>query len=137
MRCSRSAAKFECGEALAPDPRFAHGSNINSRDESCGKLVASGCRGKCLAAKRGQAERAKFGRKFAKLQPERVLAFGLRLVLHDFSMKKLANASPLHLLFHHDKAPGTQKAPATRTGLSARGFGPLVECCRSSSQTTG
>jgi hypothetical protein len=60
MRCPRSVAKFECSEALPPDPRFAHGSNINSRDESCGKLKASGCGAKCLAAKRGQAERAKF-----------------------------------------------------------------------------
>jgi hypothetical protein len=57
--------------------------------------------------------------------------------LHDFSMKKLANVGPCAYLFHHDKAPGTQKAPATGTGLSARGFGPLVERGRSSSKTAG
>jgi ubiquinone/menaquinone biosynthesis C-methylase UbiE len=33
------------------------------------------------------------------------------------------------LLFHHDKAPRTQKAPAAGAGLSARAFGPLVEGC--------
>jgi hypothetical protein len=51
MRRSRSVVKFECSEALALDQRFAHGSNINSRGESCGKLVASGFCAKCLAAK--------------------------------------------------------------------------------------
>jgi hypothetical protein len=56
MRGSRSVAKFECSEALAPGLCFAHGSNINSRGESCGKLVASGCRAKSHAAKTGQAE---------------------------------------------------------------------------------
>jgi hypothetical protein len=49
-----SAAKFECSEALTPGLCFAHGSNINSRDESCGKLKANGFRAKSLAAKRGQ-----------------------------------------------------------------------------------
>jgi hypothetical protein len=56
MRRSRSAAKLEGSEALALDQRFAHGSNINSRDESCGKLKANGACAKCLAAKSGQAE---------------------------------------------------------------------------------
>jgi hypothetical protein len=55
MRYSRSVAKFQCSEVLAPGPAFLHGSNINSRDESCGKLVASGFRAKSLAAKTGQA----------------------------------------------------------------------------------
>jgi hypothetical protein len=54
MRCSRSVAKFECSEALARELCFAHGSNINARAESCGKLEASGCCAKCLAAKTGQ-----------------------------------------------------------------------------------
>jgi hypothetical protein len=42
MRRSRNLAKFECGEALARELRVAHGSNINSRGEPCGKLKASG-----------------------------------------------------------------------------------------------
>jgi hypothetical protein len=54
MRCSRSVVKFECSEALALDQRFAHGSNINARGASCGKLVASAFCAKCLAAKSGQ-----------------------------------------------------------------------------------
>jgi uncharacterized protein (DUF1778 family) len=45
---------------LRPEPRFAHGSNINSRDESCGKLKASGLCAKCLAAKSGPGERIRF-----------------------------------------------------------------------------
>jgi hypothetical protein len=60
MRCSRSVAKFQCSEALARELLFAHGSNINLRDESCGKLKASGVRAKSLAAKLGQGERLKF-----------------------------------------------------------------------------
>jgi hypothetical protein len=56
MRGSRRAAKFQCSEALVPGLCFAHGSNINSRDESCGKLKASGLCEKCLATKSGQAE---------------------------------------------------------------------------------
>jgi hypothetical protein len=54
MRGSRSAVKSECSEALALDRRFAHGSNINARGESCGKLKANGCCAKCLAAESGQ-----------------------------------------------------------------------------------
>jgi hypothetical protein len=72
MRRSRSGAKFECNEALAPELRFAHGPNINSRDESCGKLVASGICAKSLAAKTGQAERAKFLLRICQIQPRRV-----------------------------------------------------------------
>jgi hypothetical protein len=72
MRCSRSAAKFECSEALAPGLCFAHGSNINAHDESCGKLVASGFCAKCLAAKTGQADRAKFLLRICQIQPRRV-----------------------------------------------------------------
>jgi hypothetical protein len=73
MRCSRSVAKCECSEALAPELCFAHGSNINSRDESCGKHEANGCCAKCLAAKTGQAERAKFLLRICQIQPGRVL----------------------------------------------------------------
>jgi hypothetical protein len=69
---SRSAAKFECSKALAPGPRFAHGSNINARDESCDKLKANGLCAKCLAAKMGQAERAKFLLRNCRIQPGRV-----------------------------------------------------------------
>jgi hypothetical protein len=71
---SRSFAKFERGEALAPELRFAHGSNINSRDKSCGKHEANGVRAKCLAAKTGQAERAKFLLRNCQIQPGRVSA---------------------------------------------------------------
>jgi hypothetical protein len=60
MRRSRSAAKLECSEALVPELCFAHGANINSRGESCGKLKANGFCAKCLAAKSGQGEPAKF-----------------------------------------------------------------------------
>jgi hypothetical protein len=56
MRCVRSVAKSECSQALAPGLCFAHGANINSRDESCGKLMASGLCAKSLAAESGQAE---------------------------------------------------------------------------------
>jgi hypothetical protein len=51
-----SVAKFQRSEALVPGLCFAHGSNINSRDESCGKLKASGFCAKSLAAKSGQSE---------------------------------------------------------------------------------
>jgi hypothetical protein len=56
MCWSRSAAKFECSEALALELHFAHGSNINVRDESCGKLKANVLCAKSLAAKAGQVE---------------------------------------------------------------------------------
>jgi hypothetical protein len=74
MRCSRSIAKFECGEALAPGLCFAHGSNINSRDKSCGKLKANGVCAKCLAAKTGQAPVVKLRLRCCLIQPRRVLA---------------------------------------------------------------
>jgi hypothetical protein len=69
-----SAAKFECSEALAPELCFAHGSNINSRDESCGKLVANGSCEKSLAAKTGQAPVVKFRLRCCLIQPRRVSA---------------------------------------------------------------
>jgi hypothetical protein len=60
MRCSQSVAKLERSEALARELRFAHGSNINSHDESCGKHEANGCCAKSLAAKTGRAEAGEF-----------------------------------------------------------------------------
>jgi hypothetical protein len=74
MHCSRSVAKFERSEALAPGLCFAHGSNINSRDASCGRHEASGICAECLAAKTGQAERANFLLRIRQIQPERVSA---------------------------------------------------------------
>jgi hypothetical protein len=74
MRCSRSVVKFEYGEALAHGLCFAHGSNINSSGESCGKHEANGACAKCLAAKTGQAERAKFLLRICLIQPGRVSA---------------------------------------------------------------
>jgi hypothetical protein len=75
MRRSWSAAKFECNEALAPELRFAHGSNINARDESCGKHEANGSCAKSLAAKTGQAPEVELRLRFRLIQPRRVLAF--------------------------------------------------------------
>jgi hypothetical protein len=69
MCCSRSVGKFQRSEALAPELRFAHGSNINARDECCGKLKASGFCAKCLAAKSGQGGDVNFGREKALVQP--------------------------------------------------------------------
>jgi hypothetical protein len=90
MRASRSGAKFECSEALALGLCFAHGSNINSSVESCGKLKASGCCAKCHAAKTGQAERAKFLLRICLIQPARVSAkFGGR----SFA----GNGTPIHV----------------------------------------
>jgi hypothetical protein len=74
MRGSRSVAKFECSEAVAPDQRFAHGSNINSRDQSCGKLKANGCHAKCLAAKSGQASVMLLAGAIVRIQPKRALS---------------------------------------------------------------
>ena len=58
----------------------------------------------------------------------------LGISLHDFSMKTLANSAIPSLYCGHDKAPRTQKASAARTGLSTRGLGSMVECCRSAPQ---
>jgi hypothetical protein len=74
MRRSRSVAKFQRSKALAAGLCFAHGSNINARDESCGKLKASGCRTKSLAAKSGQGGCAKFLLRICQIQPGRVTA---------------------------------------------------------------
>jgi hypothetical protein len=91
---------------------------------------------KVLRRKRGKHRLSNFGCVAASFnQGEYRHCFGL--ALHDFSMKKLANPVLCIYLFHHDKAPGTQKATATGSGLSARGSGPLVERGRSSSKTTG
>jgi hypothetical protein len=69
MRCSASAAKLECAEALALDQRFSHGSNINSRGESCGKLKANGACAKCLAAKSRQASGVVLAGAIVLIQP--------------------------------------------------------------------
>src|SRR5437763_11673268 len=71
MRRSRNLAKFECGEALARELRVAHGSNINSRGESCGKLKASGICAKCLAAKSGQGSVVTLAGAIIRIQPKR------------------------------------------------------------------
>src|SRR5579872_442112 len=52
-------------------------------------------------------------------------------------MKYLSYFRPSNYTLGHDEARRTQTPLAARTGLSARGFGSLVECCRSSSETTG
>jgi hypothetical protein len=85
MRRSRSVAKFERSEALAPELRFAHGSNINSRGESCGKLKASGVRAKSLAAKTGHAPVVKLRLRCRLIQPWRVLeiAWSLRCMIFE------------------------------------------------------
>jgi hypothetical protein len=74
MRCLRSVAKFECSEALAPELRFAHGSNINSSCESCGKLKANGCCAKCLAAESGQGSVVILAGAIVVIQPQRALS---------------------------------------------------------------
>jgi hypothetical protein len=104
MRCSRSVAKSECSEALAPGLCFAHGSNINSRDESCGKLVASGLRAKSLAAKTGQAERAKLLLQICLIQPGRVSA---KLGGWPFA----GNGIPIHGILPHNSARGFPDGP--------------------------
>jgi hypothetical protein len=74
MRCARASLNSNAAKHLRPGLCFPHGSNINSRDESCGKLKASGFCAKSLAAKTGQAERAKFLLRICQIQPGRVSA---------------------------------------------------------------
>jgi hypothetical protein len=67
--------KFQCSEALALEPRFTHGSNINRRDESCGELVASGVCAKVLRQNQGKLKVVKRLRGDASIQPLRVPAW--------------------------------------------------------------
>jgi hypothetical protein len=77
-----SGVKSECSEALAPELRLAHGSNINSRNESCGKLKANDACAKCLAAKAGQGSVVMLAGAIVPIQPERALGIFAVLSSH-------------------------------------------------------
>jgi hypothetical protein len=51
--------------------RFAHGSNINVRGKSCGKLKANGVWAKCLATKSGQGGVVALAGAILRIQPKR------------------------------------------------------------------